>query len=148
LLKQALRLNPNYADAYALLAANHISQGKPEQTLDTMTRAYQLNPTGGYLYDIQLARAHYFLNNYEQALAYLNAAFERNPTFIDLQMYMAATYIQLGRYDDAAWMLLEAKQTNPDFDPHAWAMAYPYLDNKGYRAKLLKDIEQAEAYSR
>ncbi|MGD9385891.1 MAG: winged helix-turn-helix domain-containing protein, partial [Thioalkalispiraceae bacterium] len=29
LLKQALRLNPNYADAYALLAANHISQGKP-----------------------------------------------------------------------------------------------------------------------
>jgi TolB-like protein/DNA-binding winged helix-turn-helix (wHTH) protein/cytochrome c-type biogenesis protein CcmH/NrfG len=148
LLQQALKLNPNYADAYALLAANAISQGNPERTLDYMANAYRLNPSGGYLYDMQLARAYYFLDNYDLALEYITSAIERNPAFIDLKMYMAAIYIQLKRYDEAGWMIIEAKQSSPDFDPRAWAMAYPYLDNKGYRQKLLKDIELAETYSR
>jgi TolB-like protein/DNA-binding winged helix-turn-helix (wHTH) protein/cytochrome c-type biogenesis protein CcmH/NrfG len=147
LLQQALKLNPNYADAYALLAANAISQGNPERTLDYMANAYRLNPSGGYLYDMQLARAYYFLNNYDLALEYITSAIERNPVFIDLKMYMAAIYIQLKRYDEAGWMIIEAKQSSPDFDPRAWAMAYPYLDNKGYREKLLKDIELAETHS-
>jgi TolB-like protein/DNA-binding winged helix-turn-helix (wHTH) protein len=148
LLKQALLLNPNYADAYALLAANYISQGKLEHALDSMDSAYRLNPNGGYLYDMQLGRVYYFMGDYELALEYLTSAMERNPTFIDLQMYLAANYARLGRYDDASWMLLEAKQSNPDFDPHVWARAYPYLDNKGYREKLLKDIDRVAAYSR
>jgi TolB-like protein/DNA-binding winged helix-turn-helix (wHTH) protein/cytochrome c-type biogenesis protein CcmH/NrfG len=147
LLQQALKLNPNYADAYALLAANAISQGNPERTLDYMANAYRLNPSGGYLYDMQLARAYYFLDNYDLALEYITSAIERNPVFIDLKMYMAAIYIQLKRYDEAGWMIIEAKQSSPDFDPRAWAMAYPYLDNKGYREKLLKDIELAETHS-
>ena len=148
LLKQALKLNPNYADAYALLAANSLLQGEPERTLDHMAKAYLLNPNGGYLYDMQLGRAYYFMNKYDLALEYFTSALERNPTFIDTQLYIAATYIRLGRYDDAGWMILEAKQSNPNFDPHAWAMAYPFLDNKSYREKLLKDIELAEAYSK
>ena len=147
LLEKALMLNPNYADAYALLAANSISQGKPERVFELMPIAYRLNPNGGYLYDLQLGRAHYFLNNYELAYKYFLTALERNPTAIDTQMYMAAIYIQLGRNDEAGWMILESKQTNPDFDPYAYAKAYPFLDNKGYREKLLKDIKRAEEYS-
>jgi tetratricopeptide (TPR) repeat protein len=131
-----------------LLAANYISQGKLEHALDSMDSAYRLNPNGGYLYDMQLGRVYYFMGDYELALEYLTSAMERNPTFIDLQMYLAANYARLGRYDDASWMLLEAKQSNPDFDPHVWARAYPYLDNKGYREKLLKDIDRVAAYSR
>jgi TolB-like protein/DNA-binding winged helix-turn-helix (wHTH) protein/Tfp pilus assembly protein PilF len=148
LLNQALALNPNYADAYAMLATNAISQGEIERALDAMAKAYRLNPAGGYLYDMQLARAHYFTNNYELAFQALKSALDRNPTFIDLQMYMAATQIRRGNIDEAAWMILEAKQANPGFDPHAWATAYPYLDNKGFREKLLRDIDLAEAYSR
>lgn len=148
LLEQALKLNPNYADAYAMLAANAISQGEPERALEIMPIAYRLNPAGGYLYDMQMGRANYFLNNYDLAYNYFTSALARNPAVIDSQMYMAAICIRLGRYDEAGWMIHEARQTNPDFDPHAWAMAYPYLDNMGYREKLLKDIGLAEAYSR
>lgn len=147
LLTKALELNPNYADAYALLAANYVSQGKPERTLESIATAYRLNPIGGYLYEMQLGRAHYFMNNYDLAFESLSSAFERNPTFIDLQMYMAATLVQLGRNEEAAWMILEAKQTNPNFDPHLWAESYPYLDGQGYREKLLKDIDTAQAYT-
>ena len=148
LLEEALKLNPNYADAYALLATNFIAQGKPERTLESIATAYQLNPVGGYLYDMQVGRAHYFMNNYELAHKTFVAAFERNPSFIDLQMYMAATYVQLERFEEAGWMIYEAKKTHPEFDPHVWANAYPYLDNKGYREKLLNDIDKAIAYSR
>jgi TolB-like protein/DNA-binding winged helix-turn-helix (wHTH) protein/tetratricopeptide (TPR) repeat protein len=148
LLEYALELNPNYADAYALLASNAVSQGDPEKALNHMAKAYRLNPSGGYLYDIQLGRAYYFMNKYDLAFEYITSAFEHNPAFIDLQMYMAAIYIQLGRYDDAGWMIIEAKLSNPDFDPRSWAKAYPYLDNKGYREKLLYDIKLAETYSR
>lgn len=148
LLNQALKLNPNFADAYALLASNSISQGKPKRALDHMANAYRLNPTGGYLYDMQMGRVYYFTNNYELALQYLTSALDRNPTFIDLQMYMAAVYIQLGKYDEAGWMIIEAKQSNPEFDPRAWVMVYPFLDNLGYRNKLLEDIALAETYEK
>lgn len=148
LVEQALKLNPNYADAYALVAANYTSLGIPERTLENIANAYRLNPTGGFLYDIQLGRAYYFMNNYDLAYETFLSALERNPAYIDLQIYMAATFVQLGRYDEAGWMILEAKQANPNFDTHAWAMAYPFVDNKGYREKLLKDIDLAESHSR
>jgi adenylate cyclase len=147
LLNKALLLNPNYADAYAMLATIYISQGKLKHALDNMAIAYRLNPNGGYLYDLQMARAYYFMNDYETALEYLTSALERNPAFIDLQMYMAATYIQLGRYEEASWILLEAKLSNPDFEPHEWVINYPYEDSTGYRDKLLKDIELAVRHS-
>lgn len=148
LVNKALEINPNYADAYAMMAANNISTGNPELALDNMEKAYRLNPSGGYLYDMQLGRAYYFLDNHEKALQYLVAGLERNPTFIDMQMYTAATYVQLGRFDDSGWIMLEAKQTNPNFDHHAWAMAYPFLDNEGYREKLLIDLDEAEKYGK
>jgi len=147
LLNQALKLNPNYADAHALLASNYVSQGNPERALESIATAYRLNPIGGYLYETQLARAHYFMNNYDLAYESLSSALDRNPAFIDLQMYMAATLVELGRNEEAAWMILEAKQTNPDFDPHLWANNYPFRDNQGYREKLLNDIDKAQSYS-
>lgn len=145
-LETALDLNPNFADAYALLASHYISQGHPEMALEIMSNAYRLNPIGGYLYDLQLGRIHYFMSNYPLALKYLDSALDRNKTFIDLQLYTAATYVQLGRLDEASWLLIEAKQTNPNFNAEAWAKAYPFLDNKGFRNKLLGDIELASAY--
>lgn len=147
-LYKALELNPNYADAYALLASHYISSGRPEISLQAMDNAYRLNPIGGYLYDMQRGRAYYFMDKYNLALKYLASALERNSTFIDLQMYTAATYIRLERYDEAGWILVEAKQTNPDFDAKAWVEVYPFVDGKGYRNKLLKDVELAESYSK
>lgn len=148
LLNHALMLNPNYADAYALLAANYLSRGMPEKLIEMMAKAYRLNPAGGYLYDLQLGRAYYFMGDYELALNYFTEGLARNPTFIDMQMYTAANYVRLGRFEEAGWMILEAKQFNPDFDPHTWVKTYPFLDNKGYREKLLKDLDLAEMHSK
>ncbi len=145
LLRHALSLNPNYADAYAMLGWVYISVGEPEVALNHLAKALRLNPTGGHLYQLQLGRANYFMGNYEQALTYFSQAHQGNPTYIDTMLYMAATYVNLKRYDDVTWMLIEAKNGNPDLDPQRWIQNLPIVD-ENFKAKLLNDINQAESY--
>ena len=144
-LRHALSLDPNYADAYAMLGAVYNYTGQPETALDYLTRALRLNPTGGYLYKGQLGRAHYFMRNYEQALTYLEQAYQGNPSYIDTIYYMAATYVNLQRYDEAAWMILEAERTSPDHDLQTWIDVIPIIDER-FKTRLLNDIKQAENY--
>jgi adenylate cyclase len=147
MLNHALALNPNYADAYAMLAWLQISTGKPEQAIESMDNAYRLNPSGGFLYDMQLARANYYMENYDLALTYLVKSKEVNPIFIDTIYYMAATYARIEQYDEAGWMINEAKHINPDLNAQTWLELHP-VRNKTFREKLHLDLLKAEKYSK
>lgn len=145
-LNQALILNPNYADAYAMLGWVNISIGKPELAFDYLAKALLLNPIGGYLYEMQHGRAHYFMGDYDLALTYFTRAHQGNPVYIDAMLYMAATYVSLKRYDDASWMLAETKHVNSNFDTQIWVNSLPILDEK-FIEKLQKDLIQAEKFA-
>ena len=66
-LKEALELDPFYADAYALLAAVKTDGGQPEASVPLLREAMRFNPEAGYLYFLLLGRAYYFLQDCEQA---------------------------------------------------------------------------------
>jgi len=145
LLNHALRLNPNYADAYTVLGWVYISIGEPEKALEYLARAKRLNPAGGFLYDLQFGKANYFMGNSELALNYLIKAQEKNPAFIDTLYYLAATYISLERFDEASWVMGEARIINPAQDTQTW-LNNSALRDKKFIAKLGMDLLKAEKY--
>lgn len=145
-INQALRLNPNYADAYAMLAWIRIGTGQAEEAVKYMQTAYYLNPVGGFLYDLQLGKAYYFLGNSRLAVSYLQKSQLGNPVFIDVIYFLAAAYVSDGRLEDAAWMINEAKNYSPDLDVESW------LERRvervpAYRERLRDDLIQAVKYS-
>lgn len=144
-LQQTLSLNPNYADAYAMLAWINIYSGKPELAIDDISKAIKLKPTSGYLYKMQLGKAYYFMGDYEQALAQFETAHQSNPAFPDTLFYMAVVYVSLDQYEDAAWIIAEAKNYNPDLDPETWSKRLA-IEDEAIRSKLEGDIIKLKKY--
>jgi tetratricopeptide (TPR) repeat protein len=69
-LERAIVLNPEFADAYSLLAFTYSSQGKNDQALATMLKAVALNPRNeGYAFN--LAELYLMNREYDTAVAML-----------------------------------------------------------------------------
>lgn len=143
MIEQCLSLNPNYADAYAMLGWLYIALGKPELTLEFIAKAMRLNPSGGYLYQMQLGRANYFLQRYDQAINNFKQVLQSNPSYLDAMLYMAANYVNLEKLDEARWMYLEIKTLQPNFNAKTWLTRLPFK-NSQLIDKLESDLSKIE----
>jgi tetratricopeptide (TPR) repeat protein len=93
-LREALRLNPSYADAYALMGGIQTYRGRPQETIPLIGVATRLLPESGYLYFLVLGRAYFFLGDTESASLYLRQALARNPESVESHVYLAATLVR------------------------------------------------------
>lgn len=139
---EAIRVAPNYADGYGLLALINNNLGNADKALKYATRGMQLNPyyTWDYLYN--LGRAHYTLGNYDQAIGALEKAQQRNENAIPVKLILAASYVQAGRIDDAEWLTEDIQVLNPATTLTHTANAIPLADPK-LKKKLLEDLRKA-----
>jgi len=112
--EEAVRLNPNYADGYALGAHVLIYRGKPEEALRKTQEAIRLDPKYPFLYDYHRGQAYYvwgFLTvgtdpnasrqYYQQAETYLREALGKNKNYRSARTYLVAVLSELGRQDEA-----------------------------------------------
>ena len=53
------------------------------------------------------------MGNYESAAGELRSALERNQSALYPRLYLAATYVRLGRIDDAQWEVTQLEVVNP-----------------------------------
>lgn len=141
-LQKAIDIDPGFADAYALSGGIETYRGNPAQTVPLLRKALRLNPDAGYLYFLLLARAYYFLGDFEQAEINLKEALSRNPENIEVHLYRAATLLRLNKADDAAWEAEEVKSIEPDFSLEVWSAAYPMARGKQLDS-LLVDLRKA-----
>lgn len=111
---KVLALEPNYADGYAQRAAILRQLGRPEEALTFIERAMRLNPRYPAMYLRELGEIHFMMRHYEDAIASLEAALERNPNLWDARLFLAASYAHADRVEDAEWQLLEVLTVNPD----------------------------------
>jgi TolB-like protein/DNA-binding winged helix-turn-helix (wHTH) protein/Tfp pilus assembly protein PilF len=102
-VENALRLAPNYADAYGLLALIQNNQGNPDEAIRNITRGMQMNPYYSFEYPYNLGRAYYIGGNNEKAAEFLLKALARNEVALMPRIFLAATYARQGRTDDAEW---------------------------------------------
>ncbi len=141
-LQKAIDIDPGFADAYALSGGIETYRGNPAETVPLLRKALRLNPHAGYLYFLLLARAYYFLSDFEQAEINLKEAISRNPQNVEAHLYSAATLLRLNKADDAAWETEEVKNIEPDFSLNVWSAAYPMARGRQLDL-LLSDLRKA-----
>ena len=127
-LREALRLNPSYADAYALMAGIQTYRGRPQETIPLIGAATRLAPDSGYLYFLILGRAYFFLGDVESASLYLREALTRNPENVEAHIYLAVTLAGTGQREAAMWEAVQIRALEPAFKTDAWLQSYPMTD--------------------
>jgi adenylate cyclase len=112
--EEAVQLNHNYADGYALWAAVLIYLGKPEEALRKSQEAIDRNPIYPFFYDYHRGQAYYVWGvltsaqdpnasrqHFEEAETHLREALRKNNKFRPARAYLVAVLGELGRQDEA-----------------------------------------------
>lgn len=143
-LKDALELDPFYADAYALMAGVKTYAGQPEASIPLLREAMRLNPQAGYLYFLLLGRAYYFLGDCEQANINLHEAAVRNLANVETRLYIAACMVEAHDLDSARWEVEEILNLAPSFSVESFFNSYPMAD-PDQTETLTHDLKMAGA---
>lgn len=112
-VEQAISVSPNYADGYGLLALISNSLGEAERAIDFANKGMQLNPYYTWDYPYNLGRAYYTLGRYDDAIESLSNALERNENAVPIRLFLAASYVQANRLDDAEWEIEQIMVLTP-----------------------------------
>lgn len=110
--RKSIKIAPNFADGYGLLALIYNHEGKSEQAIENIQKGMQLNPYYTWDYPYNLGRAYYDLGHYDKAIAALEDAHQRNPNSLFATLYLVASYVRAGRQDDAEWLAQEIQANN------------------------------------
>jgi len=108
-----LEIAPNYADGYGLLALISNSVGQPKRAVTLITKGMRLNPYFTWEYLYVLGTAYYLLGDYGAAIAALEEAQMRNENVVQTKLVLAASYVNAGRQDDAAWIADQLRIVSP-----------------------------------
>ncbi len=116
---QAIRLKPNFAEAYSNRQKINVWQGNYRQAIADGNRALQLKPNLG---DAYLFRgvAHFKLGNLRGQLADFNKLVDLNPYFAEPYSYRSYAHYLLGNYSKA---LTDAEEAVKLDTQSSWAYA-------------------------
>lgn len=126
--ERALALDGNYANAHVLVATLLYYAGAPEEGLERIKMAMRLHPHHPYNYSFHLGQALYILGRYDEAIDALKSAITSNPASERLHVWLAASYAQSGRMEEARWEAGEVRALNPDFSMASMREAFPFKD--------------------
>jgi adenylate cyclase len=139
---QAIEMDPNYADAYAMRAWNRHYSGEPEKALEGFEYALVLNPRAPFPYLNALAEVYFSLGDYEQSIRFNIEATSRNPEALRNRIFLAAAYAEMDRIEDAEWEVEEALLLQPDLSLSNLEDIAPYRD-PATAERLLKALSAA-----
>lgn len=141
-IKRSITLSPNYADAYALLANVANWRGKPREAVENIKKATELNPYYSFQYSSTLGLALYSLARYEKAIVVLHDAIERNVNALNPRLFLAATYVRLGRLEDASWEIKQIYAAHPDVSLSKIVTILPFEKHKIVEV-MIEDLRKA-----
>jgi adenylate cyclase len=128
--EKAVSLSPSGADAHGWLAIVQSSCGRHREALDSMKRAYRLNPLPPGWYYFILGRIHFFTGEFEQALAVINKSrsfvSEGGPVLFNLVVANSLA----GKIEEAKAFAAKFLEYYPDFSLDQTAEMMPYKDPK------------------
>ncbi|MDB4444358.1 tetratricopeptide repeat protein [bacterium] len=113
--ERALALDPNGADAHRTLGLNLTLSGRPEEAIPVLKKALRLNPFPPVNYFVILGDAYRMTGRYEEAIAIFEKAINMEPDYLRAHLNLAATYIHLGREEEARAEAAEVLRINPKF---------------------------------
>lgn len=127
-LENAVALSPSDAKSLAILAGILNWNGRPEEAIGWIKKAMTLNPMYPSWYLWNLGHAYFLIGHYEKAIGPLERARDRNPNFLPVHVYLAASYNELGRQKEAQAEVAEIKKLSPETSMETWKQRLPYKD--------------------
>ncbi len=140
--RQAVALAPNYADGYGLLAFINNFKGRANDAVRDIRKAMALNPYYTYEYPWNLGRAYYTLGRHHEAIDALQEALEHNVNAPFPRLFLAASYVRLGRQDDAEWEIDQIEILSPGTTLTHLANTFPIKDQDQMNV-FLEDLRKA-----
>jgi len=141
-VQHAVTLVPNFADGYGLLALINNRLSRADEAIELIRKAMRLNPYYTWDYPYNLGRAYYTKGQYGKAVDYLHQALERNEAVTYPRLFLAASYVELGQTEDAAWEIIQLQMTNPDMRLSHLASAHQIVDEV-LMQRFLTDLREA-----
>ena len=126
--QRAIALNPNYAEGYVYLGFLASYQGKLQETLELLQKAYRLDPHPSFNYYACLGHAYYLLRRYEEAIAAQKRSLALLPTNPMDHILLAFSYMELGRKEEARVEIREGLRLSPLASPKSLKERIPYSD--------------------
>jgi adenylate cyclase len=106
-MERAIELDSDFADAYAFLGNLYSTDGRLEDGLRSIEIAMRMNPRFPFWYLFMRGMNRFMAEDYENAITDFERAADRNPTAQFIRWWLAASYAQVGRQDDAEWQVDE-----------------------------------------
>jgi tetratricopeptide (TPR) repeat protein len=135
-----LKLDPNYADAWAMRSDLITLNGRPAEAIEHVRKALRLNPYPPGWYYWMLGQAQYALRDYESAVRTLRRPETYRTTS---RRILAASLAQLGRLEEARWEAEMFMMSNPNFTIQHWAASQPFRDEEA-RQHFVDGYRRAE----
>jgi tetratricopeptide (TPR) repeat protein len=124
--RQAIVLDPSYADGYAVLAQTLAYNGVLDEALSVIRTAKSLSPRYSFAYLWVEAHILFQLRRYDDARVILEEVTERNPEFFVGRLTLAATYGHLDLLEEANWQVAEILAISPDISALIEGESAPY----------------------
>jgi TolB-like protein/DNA-binding winged helix-turn-helix (wHTH) protein/Tfp pilus assembly protein PilF len=141
-LALAIELKPSYADAYALMGWVLHFAGRPQEGLEAMRQAVDLNPRVPGAYYMVEGALRYELEEISEATRLLELAVESNPNYQLARVFLAAAYAAQEHQEEARWQIDEIHTLNPEFTLADVERGAPIHDPT-YKERFLRDLERA-----
>jgi TolB-like protein len=140
--ERATEVNPNYADAFALLAWTLNYAGRPERAILALNMAMRLNPRPPASYLEILGEIYFAQGRYKDSANTFQNVLEMNPAYLRARLWNAAALVRAGSRDLAEWEIDEALVASPQLSLARLAFAFPFKDPRLQDA-VLNALRQA-----
>jgi tetratricopeptide (TPR) repeat protein len=120
--EEALKQNPNFANAYAELGLTLIDVGQPEKTAELVQKALDINPDdfARYIWFFWAGVAALYMDQPEEALKWLRQSHEANSQYDNTLRLMAVAYAHAGDWEQAQRKMEEFRKLRPDATLADW----------------------------
>lgn len=128
--ERALAISPNGADAHVCLAFIYWSTGKTNEAVLLINRAFRLNPVPLPMYYPFAAMAYRFNREFDKAIEMARKGIAAQPSMLMPYLVLAASYVQLGMFEEAKAAANDAKRVDPNFSVEYYGKTLPYKNQE------------------
>ncbi len=110
--KQAIALNPNYAEAHRQYAWHVAMMGRPMEGVAEMNLAQQLDPVNPHI-NVDVCLTYYLARQFDQTMAQSRKVLETSPNFYIAHLMLGLALVQKGDYSTGIKELQKARAIEP-----------------------------------